>query len=181
MSTPEISSRRMDSAVLRYGLSILLVLCALVIAFLISPDILVAPIFFLAILPSAWVGGMGPGLAAASLATLAIIYFILPPKYSLGFDLAELPSLLALFLSAVAVSWWSAARKRAETSRQRARDELEDRVEERTADLRRSNEQLRTEIAERKRAEEALRRQANLLEQTHDAILVWEFPGTINY
>jgi PAS domain S-box-containing protein len=35
------------------------------------------------------------------------------------------------------------------------------------------------DITERKRAEEALVRQANLLEQTHDAILVWEFPRTI--
>jgi PAS domain S-box-containing protein len=35
------------------------------------------------------------------------------------------------------------------------------------------------DITARKRAEEALRRQANLLEQTHDAIIVWEFPRTI--
>src|SRR5882724_5167469 len=35
------------------------------------------------------------------------------------------------------------------------------------------------DITERKRAEDALRRQANLLEQTHDAIIVWEFPGMI--
>ena len=37
------------------------------------------------------------------------------------------------------------------------------------------------DITERKRAHEALRRQANLLEQTHDAILAWEFPGKIIY
>ena len=37
------------------------------------------------------------------------------------------------------------------------------------------------DISERKQAEEALRRQANLLDQTHDAILVWRFPGTIIY
>jgi PAS domain S-box-containing protein len=35
------------------------------------------------------------------------------------------------------------------------------------------------DITERKRGEDALRRQANLLEQTHDAIMVWEFPRTI--
>jgi PAS domain S-box-containing protein len=35
------------------------------------------------------------------------------------------------------------------------------------------------DITERKRADEVVRRQANLLEQTHDAILVWELPGTI--
>lgn len=37
------------------------------------------------------------------------------------------------------------------------------------------------DITEHKRAEEALQRQANLLEQTHDAIFVWEFPGKIIY
>ncbi len=35
------------------------------------------------------------------------------------------------------------------------------------------------DITERKRAEKALRRQADLLEQTHDAILVWEYPPAI--
>ena len=35
------------------------------------------------------------------------------------------------------------------------------------------------DITERKSADEALRRQANLLEQTHDAIFVWDFAGTI--
>jgi two-component system, LuxR family, sensor kinase FixL len=37
------------------------------------------------------------------------------------------------------------------------------------------------DITERKRAEEAVRRQANLLEQAHDAIFVWEFPSIIIY
>jgi PAS domain S-box-containing protein len=35
------------------------------------------------------------------------------------------------------------------------------------------------DVTDRKRAEEVLRRQASLLEQTHDAIIVWEFPRTI--
>lgn len=39
--------------------------------------------------------------------------------------------------------------------------------------------ELNNDITERKRAEGAMRRQANLLEQTHDAITVWEFSGKI--
>ncbi len=39
--------------------------------------------------------------------------------------------------------------------------------------------ELNSDITERKRAEDAIRRQANLLEQTHDAIIVWEFPQKI--
>ena len=70
-------------------------------------------------------------------------------------------------------------RRRAETLLRRARDEMDVKVQERTADLRKSNEQLQAEIAERKRAEEVLQKQAlelqdqaQLLELAHDAILV---------
>ena len=38
-----------------------------------------------------------------------------------------------------------------------------------------------TDITERKQAEEYLQRQATLLDQTHDAIIVWKFPGEIIY
>lgn len=48
-------------------------------------------------------------------------------------------------------------RKQVETLLQQAYDELEIRVAQRTAQLSQANEQLRTEIAERQRAEEALR------------------------
>ena len=48
-------------------------------------------------------------------------------------------------------------RKSAEEALQRAHDELEQRVEERTAKLAKTTEQLKLELTERKRAEEALR------------------------
>ena len=39
--------------------------------------------------------------------------------------------------------------------------------------------ELNNDITERRHAEDALRRQANLLEQTHDSIIVWEFSNKI--
>ena len=48
-------------------------------------------------------------------------------------------------------------RKRAEEALQRAHDELEQRVKERTAELLKANEQLKLEIEERKQVEKALR------------------------
>ncbi|MBW4649484.1 MAG: PAS domain S-box protein [Kastovskya adunca ATA6-11-RM4] len=50
-------------------------------------------------------------------------------------------------------------RKQAEAALQAAKAELEIRVEERTAELRHTNQQLQSEIVERKAAEEALRQQ----------------------
>jgi PAS domain S-box-containing protein len=58
-------------------------------------------------------------------------------------------------------------RKRAEEALRKAHNELERRVEERTADLKAANEQLHKEIAERKRAEEELKAFAARLEQSN--------------
>ncbi len=58
-------------------------------------------------------------------------------------------------------------RKRAELKLRRAHDELERRVEARTAELRRSNRRLQKEVTERRRAEEELTRYATELERSN--------------
>jgi two-component system sensor kinase FixL len=63
-------------------------------------------------------------------------------------------------------------RRRAEAALKVAHDELELRVQQRTAQLARANEQLQAEILERRHAEDVLRKQASLLELAHDAIVV---------
>jgi len=69
--------------------------------------------------------------------------------------------------------------KRAEEALHHAREKLEERVRDRTAELLKVNEQLRDEIAERKRAEVLLQRQAELLHLAYDPIIVWQVGGPI--
>jgi PAS domain S-box-containing protein len=69
-------------------------------------------------------------------------------------------------------------RKQTEEALQKAHDELEQRVEERTAELTAANEQLKLEIEERKRSEKALReseeKYRELFSTVSDAIMVFD-------
>ena len=150
MSKPGTPARRDAPLLLRYGLAVASVAVA-VIATLPWASTLVSPLFFLAVIVSAWLGGTGPGLLAAVLATLAIDYFFLLPRYSLNAEPANLVQLFVFLLSAVVVSGMSAVRQRTVLLLQRARDELEARVQERTADIEAANDRLRAEVAERTR------------------------------
>jgi PAS domain S-box-containing protein len=75
-------------------------------------------------------------------------------------------------LVSMAIKAWE--RKQAEEALQKAHDELEIRVEERTTELRNANEQLRSEIVERQRAEERLRLFESVVVNANDAVLITE-------
>lgn len=181
MSQPDIPKSGGMSVLARYALAVGCVAVALLITILLQPSALVAPLFFLAIILSSWFGGMGPGLLAALMSTLCLDYFLLAPVYTIKFDPTHLPQLLVFFISAVLVSSWGAVRRRAETLLRRARDEQEAKVQERTADLKQTNEQLQAEISERRRIEEILRQRADLLDLTHDTIFVRDMKDVITY
>jgi PAS domain S-box-containing protein len=152
------AARRMASTVMRYGLAMFCVVAALLVTELLQYFTDGPPwfVFLAAVMISSWAGGLGPGLLAVLLSTLAVDYFFVPPLHSLSLKTEYLP-LVIFGLSALLISWLSDRRKRAETALRQARDELEARVQARTAELTRINEQLQAEIAERTRAEVALR------------------------
>ncbi|MBD2041443.1 PAS domain S-box protein [Microcoleus sp. FACHB-672] len=70
-------------------------------------------------------------------------------------------------------------RKQAEAALQKAHDELERRVEERTAELTQANALLKEEIAERRRAEEERQKLASLVENSTDFIAMSSLEGKI--
>ena len=77
------------------------------------------------------------------------------------------------------------ARKQAETALMQAHDDLERKVDERTATLQETNERLQREIEERQRAEDALResegRYKTLVETSPNAIIMTDLEGRISF
>jgi signal transduction histidine kinase len=115
-------------------------------------------LFFCAIILSGWYGGFGPGVFASLLSILAIKYYLTPPFHSLALALGETPRFAILFVAGVFIGWLCERQRRDEAALMRARDELEGKVEGRTAALTTANESLTVEITERTRAELELQR-----------------------
>ena len=111
--------------------------------------------FYTAVVVTSWYGGRWAGALAVLLAAVTVEYFFMPPYHSFRVDRDSLPLFVEFAASSAVVGWFSSWRKQAEAALCEARDELQDRVEERTAELRHTNRQLLAEMAERKRAEEA--------------------------
>src|SRR6266480_2510808 len=174
-------ARLASGGIFGYALSVLLVALSMGLTLLLQDYTFRTPLFLPAILLSTWFGGTGPGLLAVLLSTLSINFFILEPRFAFSFTFRDAVHLAVFLFSALLISSWSSARRRVEHALKRARAELEERVEQRTADLSRSNEQLRREIAERERSEGVLREKANLLNLTHDTVFVRDMNDVITY
>jgi len=113
-------------------------------------------LFFCSVMLSSWYGGVWPGVLAALLSVVALDYYFIPPLYALGISLEEAPDMIVFLATALFIGWLSGDQKRAQESLRHARDKLDARVQERTAELKRANEQLRSEIAERESVQEGL-------------------------
>src|SRR5882724_2650818 len=150
----------------RYAVTLLLVAATVILAQLLEHYWQSTPfvsLFFCAIMFSAWFGGFRQGLLAIALSVLAFDYYFLPPTHSFAPNLNELPRLVLFAGAALMVGLLSASQRRTAESLARARDELAANVQE----LKRTNEALHCEIAERKLAEAALQKaQANLAHMT---------------
>jgi len=104
-------------------------------------------LFFGAIMCSAWFGGFIAGVLATGMSYVLIVFFFIPPKYSMTVGNESQTFLAAFVLCAIVIAAISSVRRRSDVGIRIARDELEKRVQERTSELEQSNQ----EILERER------------------------------
>ena len=126
--------------ILRYGIAVLSVAIAIGLDFFLLRyfEAILTPFLF-AVAATVWYAGTRPGVLAIVLSVLSLNYFFLRPVFSFSpISFADLVYLTFCIFCALAVGWVSAVRRRAEHELRQAREELEAKVVERTADLQRS-------------------------------------------
>jgi K+-sensing histidine kinase KdpD len=91
---------------------------------------------------SAWFGGTAAGFLAVLVSTLLVDYFFLPPNYTFTIEPTDVSYFVAFILCAIAASWVSASKRQTEEALRQARNDLELRVAERTAELQKTIAEL---------------------------------------
>jgi transcriptional regulator with PAS, ATPase and Fis domain len=140
MRSPNPFLGRKLPAILGYGIAALSVTTAFLLSHWSALHLEAAPVslFLCAVMFSAWLGGVGPGLLASVLSAVAFYYSFLSPLNSLTAKPAEMPRFFVFVLSALFVGSLSVAQRWATQSLRMARDDLKDTVEV----LKKTNEAL---------------------------------------
>jgi K+-sensing histidine kinase KdpD len=157
-SSPErgrASRARLASVTQSYGIALVCVAAALASSLLLQrlfpyPFLF---LFFAAVMASAWFGGTAPGLFAVLLSTVAVDYFFVPPFHSFAINATDTAYFAAFVLCALAASWVSSSKRNSEEALREARDNLEARVTERTAELQKTIAELQENERQREQLE----------------------------
>ena len=144
------------SLLTRYGLAAVLTALAILASLLLAPHWnprhLLLP-FYPAVMLSAWFGGFGPGLLTTLLSALAMDYFWLPPTFAFGMqEPGDLIGFVLFLGVGLLVSALSARLLRAQHHAEAAAAEL------------------RRELDERRKAEEAAAKLAKLAEELESSV-----------
>ena len=114
------------------------------------------------------------------IAVLCLDYFFAKPLFSLQMDdPLNIVAVIVFLGTALLISRLMSQRKRAEAALQKLLGELESKVQERTAELARANDDLRSEMGERQRAEEALQTARSELAHVSRVMTLGELTASI--
>lgn len=137
-----------SSTISRYAMVVLTVAVAIIAAELITRLLsaeAIASSMLCAVIFAAWVGGLGPGLLAVTLALLAFHYYLVPPSGSFTWKhglfavgISEIPRLILFSVTSLVVAFLISAQRKA------------------TEELRRSANDLQVAMGDQKRTEAAL-------------------------
>jgi PAS domain S-box-containing protein len=140
MAHRDLSSPTRMPTILGYGTAVLSVAIAVGLDFFLLRhfEVKLTPFLF-AVAATVWYAGTGPSVLAIVLSVLSLNYFFLRPFFSFSpISYADLVYLTFCIFCALAVGWVSSVRRRVEQELRQAREELEVKVVERTANLARS-------------------------------------------
>jgi len=201
MREPKILNKIFRNS-LGYAVAVGAVALATWLKLLAQPNIIptdVPILYLVAIVPIAIFFGLGPSLLVCVLSFLAYDYYFIPPIHQITYS-ADAGPILAIFLIVgVLFSYLTsnlrrqnqvankeiAARKQSEEELIRYRDHLEKLVKERTFELEKTNSELKTEIIEHKKDEEALRqseeRWATTLASIGDGVIATDMLGRVTF
>ena len=131
---------RKSSVIWGYGAAVLSVAAATFASHWPALHLEAAPVSLLlcAVMFSAWFGGIAPGFLAVVLSAFVFYYSFLPPIDSLASKPEQIPRFIVFVVSALFVGALSAAQRAATESLRRARDKLNETVQE----LKKTNEEI---------------------------------------
>jgi K+-sensing histidine kinase KdpD len=155
LETGRSFSLQAESMIQRYGIALMCAAAALVSTLLLQP-FFPHPflfLFFAAVMISAWFGGTACGLFAVFLSTLAVDYFFVPPFHSFVINVTDAAYFFAFVACATVASWVSSSKRKTEVALREARDQLEARVAERTAELEKSIAEFQESARQRQQLE----------------------------
>jgi signal transduction histidine kinase len=140
---------RLRSAISRYATAVAVVALAAVCTRWLRHvgDAGISPLFFAAVLISAWVGGLGPGLLATGLSGFATAYLLFPPDNSLIAAQDIVLRIMVFTIVALLASSLNAATRRAAEAMRKARDAAEDASAAKTRFLAMVSHELRTPLS----------------------------------
>src|SRR5882724_1359344 len=124
MHGPRLLWRHNKASIRSYAVAVLATAVALGIARWLELHLDSAPVslFLCAVMLSAWLGGVGPGLLATVLSAAAFAYYFVNPFLSLAVAEKEVPRFVVFVLAAVLVGSLSAAQRRSIQSLRRAEE-----------------------------------------------------------